>query len=179
MQTGYPLTATMTGNRNIVTDGGVTPLPDRASAFNSSTLVSGKPGAWFDPTMFALPPAGQIGNAGRGDIIGPGTRSLNFSTSKSIKLHWLGEQGALNFRADFFNLFNHPLFGKPNTTVFASPSGQASVSTPPGAFLPIGTTVTVGGATKPSPYAAFGQAGLITSTNGSSRQLQLSLRLAF
>lgn len=169
-QTGYYLTPIMSGFRTISNNGGTANLPDRAASFSAASLVTRNPLEWFDPTMYALPATGVIGNAGRGSVEGPGLDNLNFSTSKDTKLRWLGEEGSILFRADFFNIFNHPNFAAPNTTVFATPTGAASATLAPGQFTPIGSS---------GSYAAYSLAGRITATAVSSRQIQLSLRISF
>jgi hypothetical protein len=165
-QTGYLLTPVLSGFRTLSNNGGTVDLPDRGSAFNAGTLVKASPDGWFDPTQFALPAAGVIGNDGRGTVLGPGLNNLNFSTSKDTKLRWLGEQGSILFRADFFNLFNHANFASPNMTVYATPTGAGAATTVPGQIGTAGLT-------------PFAQAGRITATSASSRQIQLSLRVSF
>jgi len=56
----------------------------------------------------------RFGNAGRNIIIGPGVYLYDFSTYKNFKIR---EEIALQFRAEFFNLFNRPIFGKPGANV--------------------------------------------------------------
>lgn len=65
---------------------------------------------------------------------------------------FLGESGKLEFRAEFFNLLNRVNFASPNRTVYA---GTADVQEP----LPA--------------------AGQITGTVGTSRQVQLALKILF
>jgi hypothetical protein len=49
---------------------------------------------------------------------------VDFSTTKSFALRPLGEAGRLEFRAEFFNLFNRANFGVPSRLVFASNTGE-------------------------------------------------------
>ena len=72
------------------------------------------PDGWVDSTAFALPPFGSFGNAGRNILTGPGFRNMDFSLLKTMKLT---EDWNLQFRAEFFNLFNHPNFDLPNPFV--------------------------------------------------------------
>lgn len=69
---------------------------------------------WFNTACFVEPPAGQIGNASRAPVTGPDFVNTDFSVIKQFKLPW--ENMGLNFRAEFFNLFNHAQFATPNST---------------------------------------------------------------
>ncbi|MGH9840405.1 MAG: TonB-dependent receptor domain-containing protein [Blastocatellia bacterium] len=72
---------------------------------------------WFD-TAFAEPtPAGigQIGNAGRNLIVGPGVKNFDFLLSRSFVMPWEGHY--LQFRFESFNFTNTPAFGNPNTAL--------------------------------------------------------------
>jgi hypothetical protein len=53
---------------------------------------------------------GQLGSAGRNVLRGPGSSDWNFSLVKDTKLKFLGEGGSVQFRAEFFNVLNHPTF---------------------------------------------------------------------
>jgi hypothetical protein len=72
---------------------------------------------WLNPAAFSMPAAGTFGTCGRNTIYGPNFRSVDFSVLKEAKL---GESRNLEFRAEFFNIFNHPAFGQPDTT-FGTP----------------------------------------------------------
>ena len=61
---------------------------------------------------------GTLGNVARGLLRGPGLENVDFSINKDTRLPFLGEQGKLEFRAEIFNILNHPNFGMPNGTVF-------------------------------------------------------------
>ena len=71
---------------------------------------------WLNPAAFAMPKVGTFGNCGRNTIYGPNFRNVDFSMLKETKL---GET-RLEFRAEFFNIFNHPAFAQPDTT-FGTP----------------------------------------------------------
>jgi hypothetical protein len=75
----------------------------------------GPRGDFFNPCAFAAPPSGQLGNAARIPITGPGFVNTDFSVIKQFALPREGM--GLNFRAEFFNLFNHAQFGSPITDI--------------------------------------------------------------
>jgi hypothetical protein len=91
-----------------------------------------------------------FGNSPRNCIIGPRQANVDFTLGKTFKL---GEQKNLRFRAEFFNLFNHPSFQNPLFT------GNANVE-----------------ATNPNGTSAIGE---ITQTNGTPRLIQFSLKYSF
>ena len=56
-----------------------------------------------------------FGNAPFGNIKGPGQFVSDVSLGKDIPIRWPKEAAQLNFKADFFNIFNHPVFADPST----------------------------------------------------------------
>jgi hypothetical protein len=70
----------------------------------------------LNPSAVCDPPPGVLGTVGRNSLIGPGFWNVDASIAKSFALPWLGEAGRLQFRADFFNAFNHANLGSPNGT---------------------------------------------------------------
>jgi carboxypeptidase family protein/TonB-dependent receptor-like protein len=91
------------------------------------------------------------GNVGRNVLRTPGVASLDATVSKTTKVKWLGEAGAVEFHAEFYNLLNRPNFGIPSLSVFSRTGAWQS--------------------------AAVSQQ--ITSTRSNSRQIQLALRVQF
>jgi len=75
------------------------------------------PQSWFNRCAFATP-AGAFGTEGRNILTGPGFTDIDFSLAKSMALR--GENQRLQFRGDFFNLFNHPNFDTPNHVLGSS-----------------------------------------------------------
>jgi hypothetical protein len=57
-------------------------------------------------------------------LTGPGLFNWDFSINKDTKLAVLGEAGNLEFRAEFFNVFNHANFNQPNPAVTGFGAGQ-------------------------------------------------------
>jgi hypothetical protein len=64
---------------------------------------------WFNPCAFAQAPAGELGTAARAPVYGPRFINTDFSIIKDFPLRFR-EGTDLQFRAEFFNLFNHPQF---------------------------------------------------------------------
>ena len=144
-QSGFPFTPLVSFNQS---GNGDSRNPDRPNLNPSLTgpIVLGKPQQWYNPAAFLLPPAGTYGNAGRDILEGPGIAELDASLFKMFRLN---ERMRLQFRAEFFNLFNHPNFG-----------------------LPIISTFTSSGAISPS-------AGLVNYTATTSRQIQLGMKVSW
>jgi hypothetical protein len=79
--------------------------------------------AWFNASCFSQPADGELGNANRTPLSGPRFVNTDFSIIK----HFVPREGMrLDFRTEFFNLFNHPQFGAPGGNGygadFASPT---------------------------------------------------------
>jgi hypothetical protein len=134
----------------------------------------GGPSLYFDPCAFVLAPVGFMGNVGRNSLIGPGLLDLDFSLVKDTSVKWLGEAGKVEFRAEFFNIMNHPNFAQPGRTVF---TGSTT-----------GTGCTVSAGCPDNTEARQSAAGIITSTAsgttqtqaaGNSRQIQFGLKVVF
>jgi hypothetical protein len=102
---------------------------------------------WFNTQCFVAPPAGQLGTASRTPVYGPDFVNTDFSAIKNFRI---GESLSAQFRAEFFNLFNHPQFNAPG------------LSSTPGADL-----------------ATPGTFGVITQTVNNPRVIQFALKLVF
>ncbi|HEV2248694.1 MAG TPA: carboxypeptidase-like regulatory domain-containing protein [Terriglobia bacterium] len=111
-------------------------------SFDTSTqaaLGCSQPGkqtldCFFNQAVFVLPPLapGQnashvFGNTANGVLRGPDLVTFDFSTMKNFKVN---ERWTLQFRAEMFNIFNHPNFANPGTTVDV-PGGASISSTIP------------------------------------------------
>jgi hypothetical protein len=77
---------------------------------------------WFNVGAFSAPPTLQFGDAARNSLEGPATKQLDFSAFKNFAL---GEDTgrSLQFRAEFFNIFNTPQFNNPVATIGAPGAG--------------------------------------------------------
>jgi hypothetical protein len=83
----------------LVSNGGL--APDKLSSS----------GIYFNPCAFASAPLGQLGTVSRAPLSGPDFVNTDFSVIKRFALP--RENMGLDFRAEFFNLFNHAQFGLP------------------------------------------------------------------
>ena len=71
---------------------------------------------FINPSCFVAPPIGQLGDASRVPVTGPDFVNTDFSVIKQFPLP---REMGLNFRAEFFNLWNHAQFGLPVNDVSA------------------------------------------------------------
>ena len=81
--------------------------------------IIGSVDRWFDTSVFAARP--QFGSLGRNVVIGPAFNNTDFSISKNTRV---GEKLRMQFRAEFFDIFNHPNFGQPGNVVGTPPFGR-------------------------------------------------------
>jgi hypothetical protein len=91
------------------------------------------------------------GNSGRGILLGPNQFNWDMSLTKTTKVGGLREDATLQFRAEFFNVFNHPQFNPPGL----GSSGYSTIDV---------STSTV---------------GQITSESVNPRLIQFALKYAF
>jgi len=80
---------------------------------------------WYDTSCFVTPPQYQFGNSGRNILYGPGSNNIDLALHRSFVLP-LERRTTLDFRAEAFNLANHPQFGVPGTTVGVAAAGVIS-----------------------------------------------------
>jgi hypothetical protein len=108
---------------------------------------------YFNKAAFCAPPAigngTDYGNSGTGIILGPGQFNFDVSILKTTKIR---ETQTLQFRAEFFNTFNHPQFTNPNFGL---------------------------GAIYALPNVTAGSFGQITSTSVNPRVIQFALKYMF
>jgi hypothetical protein len=88
----------------------------------------GNAGTYFDTSAFSQPRGVTFGNTGRNQFRGPGAWNVDFSLFRSFPIGRTERRA--EFRAEFFNLFNHPNWGNPcdspgcNEDVNSSTFGQ-------------------------------------------------------
>lgn len=87
----------------------------------SPTVANPSIGEWFNTAAFAVPPAGQFGDARRNSIEGPGSLLFDMSMTKVFPM---GEMRNLELRAEAANVFNHPQYATIDTVVNSPTFGQ-------------------------------------------------------
>lgn len=105
-----------------------------------------------------------FGNVGRNSVYGPGFTNLDLSLAKNTKLT---ERFTLQFRVDAFDIANHPNYGQPGAS-----GGFLAAS-----LQPFMSSVNTGN--QFSTFSTIGSTRFPTGDSGSSRQLQLALKLMF
>ncbi len=70
----------------------------------------------------------DFGNSGVGIVTGPGQNNSDFAIIKRTPIRLLGEGGNIEFRTEFFNVFNHPQFGNPDSSVTLPTFGVISTT---------------------------------------------------
>jgi hypothetical protein len=80
---------------------------------------------WFNTACFTDPPAWGFGNESRVDssLRSDGAKNFDFAVFKRTPIT---ERFGLEFRTEFFNLFNHPQFGAPSTGLKSGNFGEVS-----------------------------------------------------
>jgi len=115
-----------------------------------SLVNPGNPNHYIKMQCFAAPnPIPLRGNLGRNVVIGSGLSSFDFSLFKNNYIKRISNNFKVQFRAEFFNIFNRANFSPPldNNDIFDS---------------------------KGNPV---GDAGLITGTETPSRQIEFALKM--
>ena len=120
-------------------------FPDRTNILRPNPVLGGVD-HYFDVNAFSVQQPGFLGNAPRNSVIGPGFVQWDWSFAKNFKVT---ERNNLQFRAEFFNVINHPNFDLPFNQLFSAPG-------------------------VPNPLA-----GRITRTVGIPRQVQVALKWTF
>ena len=146
-QTGEALTAVM--STDLSNTGSFSYRPNQVAnpydfSFNTAgqaALGCSNPGhqtldCWYNPAAFVAPSlapgqqsAHSFGNAKIGDLRGPGLVNFDFVLQKNFRIR---ESQQIEFRSEFFNLFNHPNFGLPggsSSVPVDVPGGAAITST--------------------------------------------------
>jgi len=72
----------------------------------------GDAGTFFDTSVFSQPTGVTLGNTGRNQFRGPGAWNLDFSLFRAFPFASNGKR--VEFRAEFFNVLNHPNWGNPD-----------------------------------------------------------------
>jgi hypothetical protein len=129
-QSGFPLVFS-NGAPNFTTLFGGGSRPNVVSGCKRSSPVSGsaKLDQWFNTACFASPADFVFGNESRTDptLRASGVNNWDFSLFKRTRFG-PDEKLGLEFRTEFFNLFNRTQFAPPNTSVTSSNFGTVNSS---------------------------------------------------
>ena len=121
-QSGFPFTPLLGSNASGTGDTQNPDVPSLNPAF-SGPVILGKVDQWFDPRAFVMPLAGTFGNVARGSFVGPKMTNFDMSLFKRFNIT---ERYNLQFRAEAFNILNHPNFGTPNPVTFSGNNYSSS-----------------------------------------------------
>jgi hypothetical protein len=123
-QSGLPFTTSLSFDN---ANAGTTSYPNRVC---DGKLSNPSLSRWFDTNCFVAPPSFVFGNEGRNVLTGPGRNNLDFGLHRSFRIP-VRESMRLDVRGEAFNLFNHPQFGLPGSTI-----GNPGVGTITGTSVP-------------------------------------------
>ncbi len=118
-QTGAPFTVNIASDQANIGSGPA----QRPNILGNPNSGPQSPNQWFNTSVFSLPALYTFGNAPRNAVIGPGLEELDLSLQKEVPL---AERARLQFRAEAYNLLNHPNFNIPNRTAFTANFGKIS-----------------------------------------------------
>ncbi|MGH9439428.1 MAG: hypothetical protein ACRD22_16435, partial [Terriglobia bacterium] len=130
-----------------------TPETNKSSSFQPATT------GFYNLNAFALPAPFTFGNEGRTLPHARGFASMNENFTLGKKTFIYGERVGIDFRAEFFNIFNRH--------IYQAPVGGTPFGTP---FDPVGSPGC------PGPFACG--FGAITSASG-PRNIQFSMRITY
>jgi hypothetical protein len=129
LQTGAPFTVRSGGN-----------FSGRLSSLDTADLVPGQEitytsgskaermQKWFNTAAFKTNAPGTVGQLGVNTMRGPGSWNLDFGLFKNFRFR---ERYAVQYRAEFFNLFNHANLGMPNASVISPSFGRITSTSGP------------------------------------------------
>ncbi len=122
---GEPLNVTLGGASGNISNTlpNTTNRPDKSGAISYPKSVSSGVVQWFSTSGFASPTPGSFGNLPADFLRGPSRQNWNLSVFKSF-LFSESRGSRLEFRAEFFNAFNHTEFNNVNTTFSSGQFGQ-------------------------------------------------------
>ena len=117
MQSGQPFTVENGSARDNTGSG------DRPNLVGNPHDIKRNVNEWFNVTAFAPQPLYTVGDVGRNTMNGPPMKQLDFSTFRDFSLR---EKATLQFRAEFFNILNHPNLGLPGVDLGTATFGVIS-----------------------------------------------------
>jgi len=116
-QTGFPVRLTSSSDNELMYSAffEYPGEPDQVAPFNHGRANTPDGVFYFDPAAFSEDNTfGRIGNARRTYCCGPPINNFDFAVHKVLPL---SENKRFEFRAEMFNLFNHPQFNNPDGNI--------------------------------------------------------------
>jgi hypothetical protein len=164
-RTGFPVNVLMPSSATAVDGSSGTLRPDLVPGVSLTPPGGKSVGEWINPAAFTSPPTGpfggyEFGTAPRDLFRGPGTWQVDLGLGKRFSLT---ERTSLEFRSEFFNIFNHPQLGPPQATCDLTASHPAGCPTGFGSIITTVNTTT--------PISPVG--------TGTPREMQFALRMSF
>jgi len=151
-RTGFPINITIDRSSSDTPDGNTTDQRPNLVPGVSITPAGGSTiGQWLNPAAFAPPASKTWGDLPRDAARGPAAWQMDAGVGKRVLLT---ERANLQFRAEFFNIFNHPQYGLPGADFTGSGFGVISQT--------VNTTTPV------SPVGS-----------GTPREIQFAVKVAF
>jgi hypothetical protein len=120
LRSGFPLTIQGANNSGTNSRGPRASVVDGRSGGNTLGEV-GLRSRWFDTSTYRNTAAGEFGNVGLGTERGPGLKTYDISVQKEFPIT---ERVRFEFRVEFFNLTNTPIFSSPNRAVTSPAFGE-------------------------------------------------------
>jgi hypothetical protein len=169
--TGVPFTPLLAGDPLGLNSTDPFAYPDRLNTPGCKSLVNpGNVQNYLKVQCFAVPPAVvyngvhyiRLGNAGRNEVPSPGLVDLDFSLVKNTYIKRISETFNVQFRAEVFNILNHPNF---NVPVY---NGQQVILDP---------TISGIGIVPANPLTDVISQVPLDSTSTTSRQLQFAIKV--
>ncbi len=131
LRSGQPFTPVISG------DTANTGVSSQRPNVNGAPILVGQPTCWFYlssnsacssfvsgvANTFTVPGTYTYGNGGRNILRADSLKQVDFTL---LKMFPITERTALQFRAEMFNILNHPVFAIPNTTINNASGGQVS-----------------------------------------------------
>jgi hypothetical protein len=126
-QSGEPLNATTSINQSGALSGVLRPNCIADPSLSDASITG-----WFNTSAFTLPAPYSFGSCGRNVIRGPGFVQTDFALHKNTYFRTpLNENTKVEFRAEFYNLLNHPNWNNPNTSIGSAAAGTITSAANP------------------------------------------------
>ena len=103
------------------------PGSQRSNQIGTGSVPHPSPYLWFNPNDFPIPncPNGCFGNAHKNILEGPGEKTADLSARKMFNVT---DRFNVEFRAEFFNAFNHAVFSQPDNYITDGPGATGVIT---------------------------------------------------